>query len=75
MTQHVWAQMYQICTEFLESNTLKDLMDRAENAQHSSTIALTAVRRRFGRDGMHHRRLVPRQQRVRPTRAAWAMPR
>ncbi len=40
VTQHVWAQMYQICTEFLESNTLKDLMDRAENAQHSSNYSI-----------------------------------
>ncbi len=30
VTQRVWSQLYQVCAEFLEGITLKDLMDNAE---------------------------------------------
>ena len=38
VTQQIWAEMYHVCMEYLDSITLKDLMGRAENIQAPSDV-------------------------------------
>lgn len=38
VTQRVWSELYRVCMDFLDSITLKDLMQTAENTQPSAHV-------------------------------------